>query len=188
MTRPVTSRDEQRELLRIVREAIGAHLRGGAPSLPPLVGPLARRVGLFVTLHLDGDLRGCIGHPDGDQPLGRILIRCAIAAATEDPRFESLTLDEFERVRIELSLIAPIEPVADVAEIQVGRHGLIVEQGGWRGLLLPQVASEHEWDRETFLAHTCLKAGLRADAWKAGARLFKFEAEVFGDEDGVEVS
>jgi AmmeMemoRadiSam system protein A len=178
----VLSREERLELLRVAREAIRHRLTGTPPPVPPRLADPSRHAGAFVTLHLDGDLRGCIGHPGGERLLSDVVAECAVAAATEDPRFPPLTSAEIARVHLEISVLGPITPVADLADVEVGRHGLIAEQGFRRGLLLPQVASEQGWGRETFLSHTCLKAGLRADAWKTGAKISCFEAEVFGEE------
>lgn len=175
---------ERGEVLRLIRSTIATYLDGRTPAPLPGTGAFARRAGAFVTIHVDGDLRGCIGHPEADEPLATVLSRCAIAASSRDPRFPALTVEDLARARIEVSLLGPIEAVIDAEEIEVGRHGLIVEQDRWQGLLLPQVAIEHRWDRHTFLAQTCLKAGLGPDAWRTGARLFKFEAEVFGEEEG----
>ena len=125
--------------------------------------------------------------PDGSRwplrsrPLGRVIARCAIAAGTEDPRFPAVTPGELHELEIELSIMGPLEPVADLGEIHIGRHGLVVEQGWHRGLLLPQVATEWHWDVRDFVAETCRKAGLSRDAWKSGAKIWKFEAEVFGE-------
>jgi len=177
----VLSNDDRRELLRLAREAIHQRLTGGrAPAKPRLANPVLR-AGAFVSLHLLGNLRGCIGHPAGDRLLAEVVAECAVAAATEDPRFPPLRPEELAHAHLEISVLGPITPVSDVAEIEIGRHGLIVEQGYHRGLLLPQVATEHAWERDTFLAHTCLKAGLRADTWKSGVEIQKFEAEVFGE-------
>jgi AmmeMemoRadiSam system protein A len=178
----VLSSDERRELLRVAREAIRHKLSGGPPPVPPRLANPSLRAGAFVTLHLGGDLRGCIGQPGGDNLLVDVVAECAVAAATEDPRFPPLSPAELSRVHLEVSVLGPIMPVDDVAEIDVGRDGLIAEQGFRRGLLLPQVATERAWGRETFLSHTCLKAGLKADAWRSGAKIFRFEAEVFGEE------
>jgi len=180
----VLSDDDRRELLRLARAAIRERLTGGpAPPKPRLANP-ALRAGAFVSVHLLGHLRGCIGHVSRDRLLTDVVADCAVAAATEDPRFPPLGPEELAHAHLEISVLGPITAVSDVAEIEVGRHGLIVEQGYRRGLLLPQVATEHAWGRDTFLAHTCLKAGLRADAWKSGAEIRKFEAEVFGEPAG----
>ena len=137
--------------------------------------------GAFVSLHIRGDLRGCIGYPWGDRPLREVVAQCAVQAATQDPRFPPLSAEELSEIDIEISVLGGIEVVSDISEIHLGRHGLIAEQGHRRGLLLPQVATEHRWDLDTFLSHTCQKAGLSPDAWRRGARLFRFEAEVFGE-------
>jgi hypothetical protein len=175
------SPDERRQVLAEARLAVADALAGRPPRRVEAQGVLGLLAGVFVSFHCSGDLRGCIGHPEGDQPLATVVPTCAVAAATEDPRFERITPEELDACVIEVSVLGPITPVADPAEIIVGRHGLIAEQGWHRGLLLPQVAVEHRWDRETFLARTCGKAGLPPDAWKRGARILKFEAEVFDD-------
>ena len=173
--------DDRRRLLSEARRAAAEALAGGRPAPPSAEGVFSLRAGVFVSWHLGGALRGCIGQPSGDRPLGETVGRCAIAAATEDPRFPPVTAAELDTCDLEISVLGPMTPVGQPAEILVGRHGLLVEQHGRRGLLLPQVATEHGWDRETLLAHTCMKAGLPRDAWKTGARLFRFEAEVFGE-------
>jgi len=172
---------EREQLLAIAREAIVAHTSGREPTVPALAGLLAERRGAFVSLHTRGELRGCIGHVEPDEPLGAVVSRCAVLACSEDPRFQAVTPREVADLEIELSVLGLLEPVSDPAAIEIGRDGLVIEQGGHRGLLLPQVAVEWEWDREAFLAQTCRKAGLPGDAWKRGARLWRFEAEVFGD-------
>lgn len=180
MTPPLSPQD-RRALLDTARQAIADKL-AGRPPVPPLTdGVFARPSGVFVSLHKHGELRGCIGYPDGGQPLGTSVPKCAVAAATADPRFPAVTSDELGELDIEVSVLTPIERVTDPNAIEVGLDGLIVEQDRRRGLLLPQVASEWGWDRETFLAHTCAKAGLPRDAWRHGARIFRFRAEVFGD-------
>ena len=177
----MTSDADRLALLQLARDAIGAYLEGKPAPAPPLTGLLGASGGAFVTLHMRGELRGCIGHIVADDPLGRVVPRCAVAACSEDPRFPALTSSELPLVDLELSLLAPLEPIAGPDEFEIGRHGLVVELGYRRGLLLPQVATEQRWDRETFLAHTCRKAGLPADAWRQGAKLWRFDAEVFGE-------
>jgi AmmeMemoRadiSam system protein A len=174
---------ERTELLVVARRAIAASL-GAAPH-PRVVptGNLARRAGAFVTLQSEGALRGCIGHVEPDRVLVDVVVSCAISAASSDPRFPPVTVQELERLVIEISVLGGLEVVQSLGEIEIGEHGLLVESGHRRGLLLPQVAPEWGWDAATFVANTCLKAGLRADAWTApGTRLFRFEAEVFGEE------
>ena len=135
-----------------------------------------------MTLRKDGDLRGCIGSIRAMEPLYRAVASSAIAAAFRDPRFFPVRKDEIGHLELEISVMGPIEQVRDVNEIEVGRDGLIISRGRFAGLLLPQVASEYGWDRETFLDQTCLKAGLQPDAWRSpDTRIEKFAAEVFGE-------
>ena len=145
--------------------------------------PADLKAGAFVTLRMKGRLRGCIGYPDAALPLIEVIQRCAVSAAMSDPRFPPLSPDEWSDLDLEVSVLGPIEPVGDIEDVVVGRHGLIVEFGGRRGLLLPQVATEWNWNAEEFACQTCTKAGLPGDAWQKGAKLFKFEAEVFGESD-----
>jgi AmmeMemoRadiSam system protein A len=177
----MTSAEERALLLRVARRAIVAHVAGAAASVHPAEGILARHGGAFVTIHNHGDLRGCIGHIEPNQPLGEVIARCAVAACSSDPRFPAVSAAELPEIDLELSLLGPLEPIAGPADIEIGRHGLVVEQGWQRGLLLPQVATEWHWDAEAFLVHTCQKAGLPLDAWKRSAKLWRFEAEVFGE-------
>lgn len=174
----------QQELLRIARDTIGDRL--GFDVAEPLAGDsrfLEREdFGTFVTLTLDDNLRGCIGYIEPVAPLGEQIRMCALAAAFQDPRFAPLGRHEFNRISIEISLLFPPVPVQDTDEIQVGRDGLIVSRGGFHGLLLAQVAVDHEWDRETFLSETCWKAGLPDDAWQEdGTSIQRFESIVFGE-------
>jgi len=143
---------------------------------------LRRPAGAFVTLRKDGDLRGCIGSIRAMEPLYRAVASSAIAAAFRDPRFFPVRKDEIGHLELEISVMGPIEQVRDVNEIEVGRDGLIISRGRFAGLLLPQVASEYGWDRETFLDQTCLKAGLQPNAWRSPeTSIEKFAAEVFGE-------
>ena len=175
------SAEERRGLLHYARQTLAAHFAGAAAPVAPHLEDPGAHSGAFVTLEVHGDLRGCIGYPGSERALDEVVAECAIAAATEDPRFPPLRVRELDGLEIEISVLTPIVPVRDVGEIEVGRDGLIVSQGGRRGLLLPQVATEQGWDRDTFLAHTCLKAGLRPDAWKTGAYIARFQAEVFSE-------
>jgi AmmeMemoRadiSam system protein A len=177
----MTSQHDRQLLLRLARESIAAHIGVAPAHVPGSVDVLARPGGAFVTLHKDGDLRGCIGHIEPSEPLGKVVPRSAVAASSRDPRFPPVTASELEAIDIEISLLGPLEAIAGPQDIVVGRDGLVVERGRQRGLLLPQVATEWGWDAETFLAHTCKKAGLPKDAWQKGAKLWKFEAEVFGE-------
>jgi AmmeMemoRadiSam system protein A len=186
----ILSREEQDALLAIARGAIavaiGAADRNGSENLFPAENhekgfPEPFRGGAFVSIHLGHDLRGCVGYPESDLELPDVVRRCAVSAATSDHRFPPLTPAEWARATVEISVLGPIEPVGDASEIEVGRHGLIAQMGHRRGLLLPQVATERGWKREEFAAQTCRKAGLPLDAWRTGAQLFKFEAQVFAD-------
>ena len=179
----VLSPDERRQLLAAARQAIEDTLAGKRIRPLPLEGAFGRRAGLFVSLHRHGDLRGCIGYPSSDEPLGATIGECAVAAATGDPRFPPVTPSELAELDIEISVLTPIEPLTDPADFVIGRDGLVIDHQLRRGLLLPQVATEYGWDRETFLSQLCAKAGLPRDAWQRGARLFRFEAEVFGERE-----
>jgi AmmeMemoRadiSam system protein A len=176
------TQDEELLLLWIARQALEARVAClGVPEVV-CVGPLALRCGAFVSIHNGADLRGCLGRLTTDSPLGRTLVHLGGAVADSDPRFPPVSPAELPRLHIEISLLTPERPIASIDQIDVGRHGLIVEYGRSRGLLLPQVATEYAWDRETFVAHTCIKAGLPRDAWKSGARFHVFEAHVFSEE------
>ena len=174
--------DEDRAwLLGLARDAIVSFV-SARELVSPITGAIAERHGgVFVSLHKHSELRGCIGHIEADEPLGRVVPRCAVAAASTDPRFPPVSLSEVSQLEIEISLLGPLEPIGGPADVVVGRHGLVVEREWHRGLLLPQVATEWNWDAETFLAHTCHKAGLPRDAWKHWAKVWRFEAEVFGE-------
>jgi AmmeMemoRadiSam system protein A len=173
------------QLLRIARESIEIVLAGRLPAYDPAHydEELRRPSGAFVSLHtLDGELRGCIGSIHPVAPLVHAVSHSAVHAATRDPRFHPVRVEEVGGLHIEISVMSPIVVVADVEEIVVGRDGLIITQGGRAGLLLPQVATEHGWDRDTFLRHTCAKAGLPSDAWRSGhCRIERFSAEVFSE-------
>jgi AmmeMemoRadiSam system protein A len=168
-------------LMRRARAAIAATIGAEVESAPATAPPPELRAGAFVTLRVGGDLRGCIGYPESDRLLVDVVERCAISAAVSDPRFPAVRAAEWARIELEISVLGPIEVVRDVRDIEIGRHGLIAELGSRRGLLLPQVAVEWKWDRLEFASQTCLKAGLPKDAWQDGATLFKFEADVFGE-------
>lgn len=166
----------------LVRQSIASALSGDASwRIPePPTDKLRETFGAFVTLSLDGQLRGCIGRIVCDQALYQTIAEMARAAAFEDPRFPPLTPGEFERIHVEISILSPITRCPDPSQVQVGRHGLIMRRGHRQGLLLPQVPVEWEWDADTFKCQTCRKAGLPADAWKhPDTEIYWFEAEVF---------
>jgi AmmeMemoRadiSam system protein A len=169
-------------LLELARLAIAAHLRGEALPTEAESDPGPPQ-GAFVTLKTrgNGHLRGCIGHVEADQPLASTVRRMAVAAATQDPRFPLVTQEELDTLRLEISVLSPLAPIRPEA-VEVGRHGLLVRFSGRSGLLLPQVPVAQRWDRETFLDHTCRKAGLPPDSWRDPAcELLGFTAEVFGE-------
>jgi AmmeMemoRadiSam system protein A len=167
-------------LLTIARQSIDDVLEGRRPLVELDDPELLRPSGAFVTLHTaDGELRGSI---EAVAPLAEAVSRSAINAAFRDPRFPPVVRGELPSLQIEISVMSPIVPVTDVGEIEVGRDGLIVSRGARAGLLLPQVATEYGWDRETFLRQTCVKAGLPPDSWRLpDCRIEKFSAEVFGE-------
>jgi len=177
----MTSDLDRRLLLGIARQAMVAHVTGGSIARDEAGSLANRRGGAFVSLHHQNELRGCIGHIEADRFLLDVVAECAVAACSSDPRFAPITAPELHAITIELSLLGTLEPIATPAEIEIGQHGLVVEKGWQRGLLLPQVATEWKWNREQFLEATCHKAGLARDAWKQGAQLWRFEAEVFAE-------
>jgi AmmeMemoRadiSam system protein A len=166
-------------LLSVARQALEARVCGlGVPQVN-CTGPLAVRCGAFVSIHHGENLRGCLGRLTADAPIGSTLAHLGAAVADSDPRFPPVTALELSNMHLEISLMTPEQLIASIDEIVVGRHGLIVEQGRARGVLLPQVAVEHGWARETFIEHACIKAGLPGNAWQRGARIQIFEAQVF---------
>jgi len=178
--------DRQR-LIEHARAAVTTRIGGGReargvaeePDAPALASPGAA----FVTLHVDGALRGCIGTSERRRSLWRVVGEMASAAATRDPRFPPIAAGDLPGMTVEISVLSPDVVIHRPEEIEIGRHGLDIRRDGARGLLLPQVAVEHGFDREKFLAATCRKAGLPADAWHDDATEIRvFEAEVFGDE------
>lgn len=169
-------------LLEVAREAIFQRLsRGSVLPFTVSEAELQGPNGAFVSLHLDGDLRGCIGTLQSDRPLHETVAEMAIEAATNDPRFPAMTTRELSQSDIEVSVLTPFRPIAP-GDVEVGRHGLYIIRGPRRGVLLPQVPTQYGWTRETFLQHVCKKAGLPDDAFKdPETRLLAFEAEVFSD-------
>ena len=171
---------ERTVLLRLAHESILSSLEGRDIPLDPPTDHLAEPRGAFTTLHSGGQLRGCVGYVLPVSPVYRAVADTARAAAFEDARFHAVTLPEASHLEIELSILSPPQPISADA-VEIGRHGLVISMAGRRGLLLPQVPTEHNWDRITFLEQTCRKAGLPLDAWKNGATIEAFTAEVFGD-------
>lgn len=171
--------DARAALVALARDALTAAVAGGSA---PDVDRRGAHAAVFVTWTVHGELRGCIGTTEPSEPIAAAVARYAVAAGTEDPRFPSIAARELPGARCEISVLGPLEDVASPAEIEVGRHGVVVEMRGRRALLLPHVATEWEWDRDEFLNQTCRKAGLPADAWRSGARIQRFETIVFGEE------
>lgn len=174
------SPEERRWLLQLAHLCIRAAVTGRDAARPEATEHLRQPRGAFVTLHENGELRGCIGSILAMAPLDETVIQMARAAAQEDPRFAPVAEDELDKLQLEISVLSPMFEIAP-QDVVVGRHGLMISHGGRRGLLLPQVPIEWGWDRETFLAQTCHKAGLSADQWQKGAKLEAFTAEVFGE-------
>jgi AmmeMemoRadiSam system protein A len=180
------NKDQKIKLLKLARKTIADKLGISEKlELPSFEEDVFReKCGAFVTIHIKGDLRGCIGYIEGVKSIPETVKDMAMASAFSDPRFSSLTSEEYKKIDIEISILTPIEKVNDVTEIVVGRDGVIVTKGFNRGLLLPQVPVEQGWDRDTFLSHTCYKAGLPADSWKKPDVIIeKFSAQVFSENE-----
>ena len=174
--------DRQR-LLALARRALEARVCRQPPPAPEQGGVLDEPRGAFVTIRRHGELRGCLGHIAPDAPLAETIADLGASVSDSDPRFNPVAPAELDDIEVEISILTPEREVHAIADIEPGRHGVVVEQGSRRGLLLPQVAAEQAWDAETFVSQTCRKAGLPPDAWRHGARMFVFEADVFGEED-----
>ena len=176
------SPEERRLLLDIAHHSILSTFHPRATPEQNFSPHLSDLRGAFTTLHLHGDLRGCVGYAMPVLPLHRAVFETARAAAFEDSRFLPVTEPEAIALEISLSVLSPLFPI-EPEEVRVGRHGLVVSLGGCRGLLLPQVPVECGWDRETFLEQTCRKAGLPLHSWRKGAKFEAFTAEIFSDTD-----
>ncbi len=174
---------EQQTLLAIARQAIVHGVQTGQEYIEPREEKaLNQRNGCFVTIKQNGQLRGCIGNFQSELPLFKEVAQMAQASATKDPRFYPLKEIDLDNFKLEISVLSPLQKIEDIEEIEVGKHGIYIEKSFYRGVLLPQVALEHNWDRLTFLQQTCLKAGLPTDAWKADdADIYVFSAQVFGE-------
>ncbi len=177
------TKQEKDLLLEIAWKSIEAGLAGGKMSHAEIESDtLKKKMGAFVTLKKQGRLRGCIGFIEGRKPLYETVEELAQAAAFGDPRFRPVGEDELKYLDIEISALTPLRQIHDVGEIEVGRHGIYLVKGSHSGLLLPQVATEYNWDRTTFLEKTCSKAGLPEDAWKdTDTQIFIFSATVFSE-------
>lgn len=179
------SLESQKLLLKIARDSIESHLKKKKRKEFEISDSmLTEKRGAFVTLHKQGDLRGCIGHIIGSKPLHETVAEMAVAAAVRDPRFPSLTIDELSEIDIEISAMTPLKKIDDIDEIKVGAHGLYIKRGFSSGLLLPQVATEYGWNRGQFLEYTCQKARLPMNAWKDDKTEIQiFSAQVFGEKE-----
>jgi len=174
------SSSEKEQLKKLARETIKSVLFGKDETEFTPTETLKEKRGAFVTIKSKNQLRGCIGYIKGFLPLHETVKEMALQAAFRDPRFSPLQKKEWDDVDIEISVLTPMKEVRDVNEIEVGVHGLYIEKGPHSGLLLPQVATEHNWDRLAFLENTCYKAGLQKDAWKSkDTRIYTFSADVF---------
>lgn len=179
------TKDQKKVLLKAARITIKQMLTGAKdPDMPELKDDIfGERYGLFVTLTRGEQLRGCIGYIEGIKSLRDAVRDLAIQAAFNDPRFEPITRSELGDLEIEISVLYPLEEVKNINEIQVGKHGLVMERGFQKGLLLPQVAKEYNWNREEFMNQTCRKSGMENYCWENGAKIYKFEAEVFNEKE-----
>ncbi len=179
-----TLTDKEKDvLLGIARSAIETAVQTGKIVVEPREEKsLNLRNGCFVTIKKNGELRGCIGNFQSEHPLFKEVAEMAVASATKDPRFYPMKEQDLNDFTLEISVLSPLQKIEDIEDIEIGKHGIYLEKGFYRGVLLPQVATEHGWDRKTFLRQTCLKAGLPTDAWNAeDAEIYIFSAQIFGE-------
>ncbi len=172
----------KRALLKLARDTIASHFDHSKVILPD-AEDLQAKCGVFVSLHKDGDLRGCIGFLRGYKSVVASVVEMANSAAFQDTRFSPVRESELQSIKIEISILSEMLPVLDTSQIKVGQDGLYIQHPHGSGLLLPQVPVEWNWDLPTFLKQICRKAGLHYEAWKdKGAQLFSFTADVFSEE------
>ncbi len=176
------STEERKLLLCLARESILSAIEHREISFDSPTAHLSENRGVFTSLYLRSELRGCVGYALPATSVYRAVAETARAAAFDDTRFSPVTVDEAAELKIELSILSPPQSMKAEA-VEIGRHGLLITMAGQRGLLLPQVAIEHGWNRNTFLDQTCRKAGLALKAWQQGATIETFTAEIFGDEE-----
>jgi AmmeMemoRadiSam system protein A len=173
---------EQKELLKIARNTIVHYVSTRKVPVIAVSSPgLNLHSGCFVTIKQGGTLRGCIGNFISEQPLYLLVQEMAVSAATRDPRFYPMTVDDLSDFALDISVLSPLQKIVAIDEIEVGIHGIYIIKGSYRGVLLPQVATEYGWNRDTFLRHTCMKAGLPEDAWQGDCDIYIFSAQVFND-------
>lgn len=178
-------KNEEKLLLKLSRDVLETHVRNR--KMPDLEKyefneKLEEKRGVFVTLKKKGRLRGCIGYIEGMHALYKGVIDNTVSAAEHDPRFKIVQKEELDDIDIEISVMTPLRQIQDIDEIVIGKHGLVLRKWGRAGLLLPQVPIEQGWDRDAFLEHICIKAGLPSKAWEKDAELSVFSAQVFGEE------
>lgn len=183
MDKPLTD-PEKTILLEAARRAITDYVRQGTfEPVPREEKSLNRRNGCFVTIKKNGQLRGCIGNFQSERPLFKEIAEMAVASATKDPRFYPMKEEDLADFSLEISVLSPLKKIDAIEEIEIGKHGIYLEKGYYRGVLLPQVATEHGWDRLTFLKQTCIKAGLPTNAWQDDdAEIYIFSAQVFSED------
>jgi AmmeMemoRadiSam system protein A len=176
--------EEKKELLQLARQTIERFLKSGTKVYPETENPKFRENrGVFVSLHLRGELRGCIGYPLPSKPLIEAVVDNSVSSAVEDPRFNAVQPSELKDIDIEISILTVPSEVESVENIVVGRDGIIISKGFMRGLLLPQVPESQGWDREQYISHGCMKAGLPMDEWKRGVKIETFQGIVFSEND-----
>ena len=174
--------DQKTTLLKLARETISTYLTSQKiPDYTTDDPGLLLKSGAFVTLKENGELRGGIGQMQSELPLYRLVQEMAVAAATQDPRFQPLSKPELSQVTIEISVLSPLQLVTDLKQIEIGKHGLLIEQNGQRGVFLPQVPVEQGWDLGAYLENLCYKAGLPGGCWQNNPTLYSFTALVFGE-------
>lgn len=178
------SASEKRTLLKIARDAINQYvLAGKTPKIETTSQNLLNQVGCFVSIKANSVLRGCIGNFTSDKPLFQLVQEMAVSAATRDPRFYPMREGDLANYNLEISVLSPLRKISSVEEVEVGKHGLYIEKNFSRGVLLPQVAVDFGWDRDTFVRQTCIKAGLKPEGWKEGTDIYVFTAEVFSEKE-----
>ncbi|MGB9665451.1 MAG: AmmeMemoRadiSam system protein A [Ignavibacteria bacterium] len=179
------SDEEKKILLQIARDSIKEEFGKAVVNLnQEFPDALKQKCGVFVTLTIDGELRGCIGYIISDKPLYELVYEVAKKSAFEDPRFYPLTEEEVDHIEIEISVLSPPKKISSIDEIKIGEHGLIIQKGPFHGLLLPQVATKYNWTVKEFLEHTCLKAGLSKNEWKdPQTNIEIFSAEIFSENE-----
>lgn len=180
--------EDKRNILKLARLAIESlffpEKKEEVRKQKKIVEKLGLRNGVFVTITKGGQLRGCIGYVYPVKEFSSLLVDSAVSSATRDPRFDPLSEEELGEIEIEVSVLSEPRKVDSISEVEVGKHGLIVRKGYNQGLLLPQVAVEHNWDKLTFLQYTCIKAGLHPTAYREeDTEIFVFTADVFSESE-----